>query len=535
MQQFRPLSQLLSEYQTSFNSRVDDVQWAYGAAQTFAEQSPGFWPQAQVQAEQEWLGGLAALIRLLLELPTEPLESAHATGATIPLMGGVLSGPFPVLPDRLMGQRLIHWLLVPEQLEQILLVTQPLLPGQGRGAIDAPACNLQMVPLASDDPLVGERFSLLLTNHFSLLLVLGHSAQGLPQFHFSFDPDVVWQGWQQLRDRVAATRPPLLTGLDRLIDQFPPVAPDYRLVTRYGHLLLTQLRQRTSADRGLEPPAPSPPLSLPARPRLEAFQTEPTPHLESVFSPAAAGIPEPESAPENSADTELLKAMAHEIRTPLTTIRTLTRSLLKRPDISDEVTKRLRLIDRECTQQIDRFSLIFRAVELETDRVPRPRSPLSAISLNQIFDDAIPRWQQQASRRNLSLTVNVPPCLPMVNSDPAMLTQVLTGLIDRFTHSLPPYSHIELAVTLAGHQLKLQFQSQPPEGSEAQLKDDPLASPFKALGQLLMFQPETGGLSLNLNATKNLFQALGGKLIVRQRPQAGEVLTVFLPLEPKTL
>jgi hypothetical protein len=50
-----------------------------------------------------------------------------------------------------------------------------------------------------------------------------------------------------------------------------------------------------------------------------------------------------------------------------------------------------------------------------------------------------------------------------------------------------------------------------------------------------MFQPETGGLSLNLNATKNLFQALGGKLIVRQRPQAGEVLTVFLPLETKTL
>jgi signal transduction histidine kinase len=535
VQQFRPLSQLLSEYQTSFNPGGDEVQWGYGAAQAYADQSPGFWPQAQVQAEQEWLGGLAALIRLLLELPAEPFEEADATGASLPLMGGVLSGPFPVLPDRLMGQRLVHWLLVPEQLEQILLVTQPLLPGQGRGAVDAPARNLQMVPLASDDPLVGERFSLLLTNHFSLLLVLGHNAQGLPQFQFSFDPEVVEQGWQQLRDRVAVTRPPLLPGFDRLIDQFPPVQPDYRLVTRYGHLLLTQLRQRTSAEQNLKPTGPSSSPSLAARPTLAAFQTDPTPHLQPGLNGVAFQAPEPEPAPEDSADTELLKAMAHEIRTPLTTIRTLTRSLLKRKDISDEVAKRLRLIDRECTQQIDRFSLIFRAVELETDRVPRPRSPLSAISLNQIFDDAIPRWQQQANRRNLSLTVNVPPCLPMVNSDPAMLTEVLTGLIDRFTHSLPPYSHIELAVTLAGHQLKLQFQSQPPEGSEAHSKDDPLTSPFKALGQLLMFQPETGGLSLNLNATKNLFQALGGKLIVRQRPQAGEVLTVFLPLEPKTL
>ncbi len=496
-----------------------------------------------MQAEQEWLGGLTALIKLLIELPPgahSELDVPENPGQ-IPLMGGVLSGPFPVLPDRLMGQRLSHWLLVPEPLEQILAVTRPLLPGQGKGKAPGSASDLQMVPLPTNDPLVGERFCLLLTRRFSLLLVLGYAASGLPQFQFSFDPEVVGQGWRQLRDRVSATRSPLVPELDRLYDQFSPVVPDYRLVTRYSQLLLAQLRQRSQIVTGTgseeqQAPGATPALALPARPILAAFQTDPSPHVEAGVSSAAFEGPEPASTPPDSPDTELLKAMAHEIRTPLTTIRTLTRSLLKRKDIGDEVAKRLRLIDRECTQQIDRFSLIFRAVELETDRAPRPRSPLSAISLNQLFDDATPRWQQQASRRNLSLTVNVPPCLPMVNSDPAMLTQVLTGLIDRFTHSLPPYSHIELAVTLAGHQLKLQFQSQPPEGSaQSHPEHDPFASPFKALGQLLMFQPETGGLSLNLNATKNLFQALGGKLIVRQRPQAGEVLTVFLPLETKTL
>jgi signal transduction histidine kinase len=45
-----------------------------------------------------------------------------------------------------------------------------------------------------------------------------------------------------------------------------------------------------------------------------------------------------------------------------------------------------------------------------------------------------------------------------------------------------------------------------------------------------MFQPETGNLSLNMNVTKNLFQALGGKFVVRQKPEEGEVLTIFLPL-----
>ncbi|MFM7372308.1 MAG: sensor histidine kinase, partial [Sphaerospermopsis kisseleviana] len=52
-----------------------------------------------------------------------------------------------------------------------------------------------------------------------------------------------------------------------------------------------------------------------------------------------------------------------------------------------------------------------------------------------------------------------------------------------------------------------------------------------SLGQLLVFQPETGTISLNISATKHLFQAIGGKLIVRQNPKYGEVLTIFLPLE----
>jgi hypothetical protein len=77
--------------------------------------------------------------------------------------------------------------------------------------------------------------------------------------------------------------------------------------------------------------------------------------------------------------------------------------------------------------------------------------------------------------------------------------------------------------------MKLQFQSQPdPESNDNSSNSGNFScSTLKSLGQLLMFQPETGSLSLNLSVTKHLFQALGGKLIVRQRPQEGEVMTIF--------
>jgi len=198
-----------------------------------------------------------------------------------------------------------------------------------------------------------------------------------------------------------------------------------------------------------------------------------------------------------------------------------------------EVIRRLEIIDHECTEQINRMELIFRAAELETTAVKQVPVNLTSMSLEQIFQQSIPRWQNQAARRNLTLDVVLPQKLPTVVSNPAMLDQVLTGLMENFTRSLPAGGHIQVQVTPAGDQLKLQFQSQPdPEKSgHSDNSANFSCSTLKSIGQLLMFQPETGSLSLNLSVTKHLFQALGGKLIVRQRPQEGEVMTIFLPLE----
>jgi K+-sensing histidine kinase KdpD len=232
-------------------------------------------------------------------------------------------------------------------------------------------------------------------------------------------------------------------------------------------------------------------------------------------------------------DLELLQAIAHEVRTPLATIKTLTQLLLKRIDLPGEVLHRLEAISRECAEQIDRFSLIFRAAELETStgNSPMPTTTMASVSLADIFTEGIPRWQKQASRRHLTLELLLPQQLPAVKSDPTMLDQVLTGLIEHTTHRLPMGSHIQIEVTLAGSQLKLQVRSpktpaQAAAASPAHLK----SSPLKSVGQVLMVQPETGNLSLSLPVTKNLFQVLGGKLTVRQRAQQEEILTLFLPL-----
>lgn len=554
---------------------------------------------------REWYGAVAGLNHLLeRSLDTSPTLSSD--GDALPIEGLVISGPLPVLSESQLISRFSSWTLTGST--DPLHSGAPLQLPPASHIFQSAQSAIATLPLMPDDPLGAEPFCLVLTADFSLVMSLSafsndennasrSSQSGQPRvastpsesehFMFSFTPEVVWQCWRALRSRMEMTVPHLVTKLDALVHQFGPVTPDYRLVSDFSHLMLAHTPEPIAAPRSKQGrqtvrhnsvPRRSPTkklfnLNLPKsihdhssfwKPssvnQLDSSLKSPW-DVESEIPNVATPLPVDASASRPSSqsmDAELLRAIAHEVRTPLATIRTMTRLLLRRQDLPEQVMKRLSVIDRECTKQIDRFGLIFRAVELETQPANAPLSPLATISLDQILQQNIVRWKQQAEQHNLTLDLVLPKRVPSVLSDPTMLDQVLTGLIDRLTHALPSGSHIEMRVVPAGDQLKLQFYSrfgspsQPintslGQTSTGQNQAQPIGhfpvppghsifdSTLQSVGQLLMFQPETGNLSLNLDVTKNLFQALGGKFTVRQYPQQGEVLTIFLPLDESSI
>lgn len=429
----------------------------------------------QLRAEREWFSAIAALETLL--------QSTE---------GAVFSAPLPILSQPEALPNIAAWSFTPNT----MFAGFPFQLPSANGEVSA--CDAtNTLALFPGDPIASEPFCLALTSKFSLLMVLGEDSSNNPAFLFSFDPELIAKAWQLLRLRVVLMNPGQLQKLDRLYATFHPVEPNYKLITQFSHAILSHLPDpiTESEKRTIRDPRP----------------------LQTPTADVLKG-----------ADVELLQAIAHEVRTPLTTIRTLTRLLLKRRDLPADAVKRLEVIDRECSEQIDRFGLIFRAVEIETSATKV--SSLATTSLEEVLEQSIPRWQKQANQRNLTLDVILPQQIPSVMSDPTMLDQALTSLIERSARSLPAGSSIQVEVSLAGHQLKLQLQAQKDELLDhAEHHRMPL---LKSLGQVLVFQPETGSLSLNLKVTKNIFQALGGKLIVRERPEQGEVYTLFLPLEP---
>ncbi len=222
---------------------------------------------------------------------------------------------------------------------------------------------------------------------------------------------------------------------------------------------------------------------------------------------------------QNNNQISLLEAITHEVRTPLSTIRTLIRSLLRRKDISEIVMGRLKDIDSECTEQIDRFGLIFRAAELERNQ-PKGHG-LARTDLGNMLKSLSPLWIDQLKRRGIQFDLKIAKDLPQVLSDPEQLELMLGGLIDRNTRGLSSGGKLFLELSPAGQRLKLEILGQ----EKSKFKDKKLI-PNANLGTVLSWNPSTGSLQLSEAATQKLLASLGGRLTQRR----GLGLIVFFPI-----
>ena len=221
-------------------------------------------------------------------------------------------------------------------------------------------------------------------------------------------------------------------------------------------------------------------------------------------------------------EAKLLRAISHEVRTPLATIRTLISSTLKKYKMDESMRNRLIQIDNECNEQIDRFGLIFNAAEL-VDNEESSLNNLAKINLAEIFNKLAPLWNKQLNRRGISLKIDIPKQLPQILSDSEKLELMLRGLIDKNTRGLKEGSTLILELRPAGQKLKLQLKVQKLDNNQKEILKKDNGSD---IGPVLNWNPQTGSLQLSQNATQKLLASLGGH--VTQRRDTG--LTVFFPI-----
>ena len=408
-----------------------------------------------------------------------------------------LAGPLPALYDPLLLDRLRGWVWTPAPIEGLIGPQPPRLPGSGpvMKSSGLGAAGFQRLTLLAEDG--SDPLLLVITPSVQAGLCLDGPAGGR-RLVVRFEPAVLSEALALIHQQLAARDARQARELRLELGELGDLRSDPEVGLRFWPRL---------ADR-LASMAPSVTLQ---------------PVLGRGTSSAGAGA---------GGELALLEALTHEVRTPLATIRTLIRSVLRRQDLSSLVRQRLEQIDGECSEQIDRFGLIFLAAELQRQAPEQGTGPnaaggetrLARTDLSALLRQLAELWQRQLDRRSLQLDLQITPGLPTVLSDPARLETMLGGLMDRFSRGLPAGSSVRVSLQPAGSRLKLQLSSSGWPGGGSQTEAE--RGSRRSIGPVLSWNPSTGSLHLSRQATQQLFRRLGGRLTER----SGSGLTVFFPV-----
>ena len=399
-----------------------------------------------------------------------------------------LAAPLPALHEPELLQHLRGWVWAPEHLDQLRRGVAALPPRLGlpiKGSMDAKSeglFNYQRLALRHDDG--QDPVLLVITPSLQVALAL-HGEPQQRQLLMRCDPTSLGDVLSLLGSRLKDQSPNDAEQLHAALEALGPLHSDEQFKERFWPGLAERLT-----------------VSAPAL----------------MLQPVVSAETKPENA---SDDLNLLEALTHEVRTPLATIRTLVRSLVRRKDLPDLVMKRLQQIDVECSEQIDRFGLIFHAAELQ--RQPTEAN-LARTDLESILRSLAPGWSEQLKRRDIRLSLDLDRGLPTVMSDSHRLEAMLGGLIDRSSRGLPGGSELHLGLQAAGARVKLQLHVVLPGSATGPANASPAR---EELGTVLSWDPTTGSLQLSQDATRQMMASLGG----RYQPRRDRDLTVFFPVQ----
>ena len=395
-----------------------------------------------------------------------------------------LAAPLPALYEPELVERFKGWVWAPENLERLMPGTCQL-PGGNVDQNPPPQFHrLKLEENDGDDPVL-----LVITPSIQIALAL-HGSGCKRQLLMRCDPDSLSNALSLLGRKIHHQNPKLARTLQNELEKLGSLKYDSDLSNRFW-------------------------------PRLAETLTHSAPSL--TLQSVEDSSYKQEKSPQ---DLSLLEALTHEVRTPLATIRTLIRSISRRQDLPAVVQKRLRQIDSECSEQIDRFGLIFQAAELQ--RQPE-ETALGRTNLESILLSMAPGWSEQLMRRGVILKLDLAGELPEVLSDSRRLEQMLGGLIYHFSRGHPEGSILTLLLQAAGARLKLQLRvTHPKKHYNENLNQANLPERTAQIGTFLSWEPTTGSLQLSHDATRQVMASLGGRYQARRDRD----LTIFFPLAP---
>ena len=215
--------------------------------------------------------------------------------------------------------------------------------------------------------------------------------------------------------------------------------------------------------------------------------------------------------------TALLRAVSHDLRTPLASTKAAVTSLMQR-DVQwseADTDSLLQTIDESVDRLNSLVGDLLDMSRLQAGAVPLANRPTALEDVVSAALDATPR---SAGR----VLVDVPETLPLLDTDPALLERVVANIVSNALAWSPPDRPVRVEAAQIGQRIHLRIIDQGPGLNRTDRAR--MFEPFQRYGD----HSNDAGVGLGLAVAKGFTEAIGAALLVDDTPGGGLTITIDL-------
>ncbi len=216
--------------------------------------------------------------------------------------------------------------------------------------------------------------------------------------------------------------------------------------------------------------------------------------------------------------------VSHEFKTPLTAIQGFAETLLSGAISDPKNNRRFIEIIRDHATRLARLTDdLLKLARIEAGKLDLEFYP---VGIPELIERCSETTLLKASRKHIALEIDVPPALPDVRGDPALLRDVLQNLLDNAVQYTSAGGHIRVSAAVDTREAIITVAD---TGIGIPLADQERI--FERFYRVDVARSrEAGGTGLGLSIARHIVEAHGGRLWVESEVGAGSKFFFSIPL-----
>jgi two-component system phosphate regulon sensor histidine kinase PhoR len=222
--------------------------------------------------------------------------------------------------------------------------------------------------------------------------------------------------------------------------------------------------------------------------------------------------------------SEFVSNVSHELRSPISVIKSYVETLLDQVDPSDYQTQRefLTVVNNETDRLAALVSDLLDISRIESGKF---EMELSLVALTDIVQGVLRSLGDKSSRHKIA--VDIPSDLPDISADADKMIQVFLNLLDNAIKFSPDGGNISIKAGVRGKMVRCDISDQGIGIAEMDIPH--IFKKFYKVDNSDNY--EISGTGLGLSIVKHIIESHRGKISARSKPGKGSTFSISLPLD----